>query len=58
MAFYFSAENLFGSLIVFNICFQESIDDTYRYAHVFTSAQMEVALKLNDMMISSVTIYE
>ncbi len=29
----------------------ESIDITYRYAHVFPSTQMEVVSKLNDMMI-------
>ena len=31
----------------------ESIDITYRYAHVFPSTQMEVVSKLNNMMISS-----
>jgi len=31
----------------------ESIDITYRYAHVFPSTQMEVASQLNNMMISS-----
>ena len=31
----------------------ESIDITYRYAHVFTSTQMEVASKLNNIMAAS-----
>ena len=31
----------------------ESIDITYRYAHVFPSTQMEVVSKLNNVMISS-----
>ena len=34
----------------------ESIDITYRYAHVFPSTQMEVVSKLNNMMIYSDTI--
>ena len=36
----------------------ESIDITYRYAHVFPSTQMEVVSKLNNMMICSDTIVE
>lgn len=31
----------------------ESIDITYRYAHVFPSTQVEVASKLNNMMVCS-----
>ena len=31
----------------------ESVDITYRYAHVFPSTQMEVVSKLNNIMISS-----
>ena len=30
----------------------ESIDITYRYAHVFPSTQMEVVSKLNNIMVS------
>ena len=36
----------------------ESIDITYRYAHVFPSTQIEVASQLNNMMISSVYTVE
>ena len=36
----------------------ESIDITYRYAHVFPSTQMEVVSKLNNMMIRSESIAE
>ena len=36
----------------------ESIDITYRYAHVFPSEQMEVVSKLNNMMICSESIAE
>ena len=36
----------------------ESIDITYRYAHVFPSTQVEVASQLNNMMISSYTSEE
>ena len=36
----------------------ESIDITYRYAHVFPSTQMEVVSKLNNVMICSDIIYE
>ena len=36
----------------------ESIDITYRYAHVFPSTQMEVVSKLNNMMICSDSIVE
>lgn len=36
----------------------ESIDITYRYAHVFPSIQMEVESKLNNVMICSDIIDE
>ena len=36
----------------------ESIDITYRYAHVFPSTQMEVASKLNNMMVCSDSVIE
>ena len=36
----------------------ESIDITYRYAHVFPSTQTEVVSKLNNMMICSDSIEE
>ena len=36
----------------------ESIDITYRYAHVFPSTQMEVVSKLNNVMICSDIIDE
>ena len=36
----------------------ESIDITYRYAHVFPSTQLEVVSKLNNVMISSDAVAE
>ena len=41
----------FSAIAIADRVGHESIDITYRYAHVFPSTQVEVASKLNDIMV-------
>ena len=43
----------FSAVAIAERVVHESIDITYRYAHVFPSTQMEVVSKINNMMIYS-----